>query len=84
MDWSIFFYALFAGLAAWLLYNMVHRNPQMFSSENFSKTATTLGFLTLFYDLLHLSPQKLSLTNLSILNMFVMKNMAYWNHIICI
>lgn len=39
---------ILAGLAIFLLYRTVKNQPQSFSKENFSKTATTLGFLALF------------------------------------
>lgn len=47
MDWGILFYTLFASLAAWILYQKVRHNPDLFSKDNFSKTASTLGFLAL-------------------------------------
>ena len=37
-----------AGLAIFLLYRTIKNQPQMFTKENFSKTASTLGFLALF------------------------------------
>ena len=39
---------ILAGLAIFLLYKTVKNQPQWFTKENFSKTASTLGFLALF------------------------------------
>lgn len=39
---------ILAGLAIFLLYRTVKNQPQWFTKENFSKTASTMGFLALF------------------------------------
>ena len=41
------FYVILAGLMGWWAYTIIRRNPQLFTKENFSKTLTTVGLLTL-------------------------------------
>ncbi len=40
-------FALFIGFFTWLLIRYIRENPFMLTRENFTKTARTLGFLTL-------------------------------------
>lgn len=39
---------LLAGLAIFLIYRTIKNQPQLFTKQNFTKTASTMGFLALF------------------------------------
>jgi hypothetical protein len=39
---------LLVGLAIFLIYRTIKNQPQLFTKQNFTKTASTMGFLALF------------------------------------
>lgn len=48
MSWEGLVAVIVAGVFVFFLFRLVKKNPQAFSKENFSKSATTLGLLALF------------------------------------
>ncbi len=46
-DLYIILFVLGCGLSLWWLYRLIRHQPHTFSSKNFFKTLTTLGFVAL-------------------------------------